>query len=425
MQLQPKEKDVEIRSKVQQKLQNVRDKRYILPGSVANVTSYFMLPKGDSYIRLVYDATKSGLNKCIWVPSFMLPPTEAMTDCLTASSWMSDHDIREMFLNFSMHESIQQYCGIDIRPYCYPDSDRTHIEHWVRCMMGWVAAPYVTTQSPALAKEVVLGNRFDPSNPFQWSSVELNLPGQPGYTPSLPWALQVTSSGALACNCPTYVDDARMILQSLEGCRAAGHRFATAMCFLGIQVATRKARPPSQTPGAWAGAVALEGPAGAGVTCLPDKWKKAQAIIQDTLHEVKSGGLLCHKLLEQRRRFLNHIQRVYPVMTPFLKGFHLTLDGWRPGRMADMWKIRHPLKDLDWDQPWDHQVSPPEWVPPAPRLVDDLWALQLVFQEDLPTIQLLRPTRMGIAIYGIGDASGAGYGSAFVDDFSIWFCFGV
>jgi hypothetical protein len=93
--------------------------------------------------------------------------------------------------------------------------------------------------------------------------------------------------------------------------------------------------------------------------------------------------------------------------------------------MADMWKIRHPLKDLDWDQPWDHQVSPPEWVPPAPRLVDDLWALQLVFQEDLPTIQLLRPTRMGIAIYGIGDASGAGYGSAFVDDFSIWFCFGV
>ena len=35
MQLQPKEKDVEIRSKVQQKLQNVREKRYILPGSVA------------------------------------------------------------------------------------------------------------------------------------------------------------------------------------------------------------------------------------------------------------------------------------------------------------------------------------------------------------------------------------------------------
>jgi hypothetical protein len=89
-----------------------------------------------------------------------------------------------------------------------------------------------------------------------------------------------------------------MILQSLEGCRAAGHRFATTMCFLGIQVATQKARPPSQTPGAWAGVVALVGPAGVGVTCLPDKWKKAQAIIQDTLHEVQSGGLLCHKLLE-------------------------------------------------------------------------------------------------------------------------------
>jgi hypothetical protein len=112
-------------------------------------------------------------------------------------------------------------------------------------------------------------------------------------------------------------------------------------------------------------------------------------------------------------------------MTPFLKGFHLTLNRWRPGRTADMWKIRHPLEDLDWDQPRDHQVSPPGWVPPGPRLVDDLRALQLMFQEDLPTVRLLRPTRMGISTYGIGDASGAGYGSAFVDDSSIWFCFGV
>jgi len=177
------------------------------PGQL-HVTSYFAVPKGDCDIRLVCDATKSGLNKCIWVPLFMLPPTEVMTDCLTASSWMSDHDIGEMFLNFPMHESIQRYCGIDLRQYCYPDSDRTHLKRWVRCMMGWVAAPYVTTQSPALAKEVVLGNRFDPSNPFQWSSVELNLPGQPGYKPSLPWVRQVTSSGALASDCPTYVDDA-------------------------------------------------------------------------------------------------------------------------------------------------------------------------------------------------------------------------
>jgi hypothetical protein len=80
MKPQPKERDPVLRDKVSHKIQNVRDKQYILPGTVANVTSYFAVPKEDADIRLVYDATKSGLNKCTWVPSFMLPPTEAMTD---------------------------------------------------------------------------------------------------------------------------------------------------------------------------------------------------------------------------------------------------------------------------------------------------------------------------------------------------------
>jgi hypothetical protein len=70
LQLQPREKDSMVREKVRIKLQNVRDKKYIQPGIVSNVTSYFAVPKGISDIRLVYDATRSGLNRCIWVPSF-------------------------------------------------------------------------------------------------------------------------------------------------------------------------------------------------------------------------------------------------------------------------------------------------------------------------------------------------------------------
>jgi len=366
MKPQPRERDPEIREKVGRKIQNVREKRYILPGTVANVTSYFAVPKGEADIRLVYDATRSGLNKCIWVPSFVLPPTEAMTDRLTGDSWMSDHDIGEMFLNFPMHESIQPFSGIDIRPYCFPDSSRTHIERWVRCMMGWVAAPYITTQSLALAKEVIFGDRLQSGNPYQWETVVLNLPGQRGYTPTLPWVRRVTRSGEVASDCPTYVDDARIIGASHHACLHAGHTFATKMCYLGIQVAARKVRPPSQAPGAWAGAVALVGVAGVGVTCLPERWIKVQAIVHDTLREVQSGAPLDHKVLEQRRGFLNHIQRVFPAMTPFLKGFHLTLDGWRPGRDEDMWKFSHPLADLDWDPPTLHQPDPPSYVAPAP-----------------------------------------------------------
>jgi hypothetical protein len=131
---------------------------------------------------------------------------------------MSDHDIGEMFLNFPMHESIQPFSGIDIRPYCFPDSPHTHIERWVRCMMGWIAVPYITTQSLAFAKEVILGDRLRPTNPYQWTTVELNLPGHPDYSPTLPWVRRVTASGDAASDCPTYVDDARIIAASLPAC---------------------------------------------------------------------------------------------------------------------------------------------------------------------------------------------------------------
>jgi hypothetical protein len=338
---------------------------------------------------------------------------------------MLDHDIGEMFLNFPMHESIQPFSGIDVRPYCYPGSAQTHIERWVRCMMGWVAAPYVTTQSLALAKEVIYGDQTLPDNPYGWTRVILNLPGQPGYTPTLPWVRRVTSTGGIASDSPIYVDDARVIGNSLSTCRQAGHRFATGMCYLGIQVAARKVRPPSQQPGAWAGAVALVGPEGVGVTCLPEKWIKAQTIVADTLVEVRAGGLLHHKTLEQRRGFLNHIQRVFPAMTPFLKGFHLTLDGWRPGRDEDLWKTADHLSEDRTPHLLEQHGGPPEWVTPASRLQDDLQALEIMFQGSKPAVRLLRPTRMGVAVYGFGDASGAGFGSAFTQLSSIWFCYGV
>jgi hypothetical protein len=139
---QPKERDPEILLQVRGKLDNARMKRYIVPGTVKNLTTYFAVPKGDRDICMVYDATKSGLNKSIWVPSFILPQAEALMDKLTEKSWMLDMDLGEMFLNFPMPPSVQR--GIDVRPYCFPDSLMTHFERWAHCMMGWKASPYLT-----------------------------------------------------------------------------------------------------------------------------------------------------------------------------------------------------------------------------------------------------------------------------------------
>ncbi len=53
---------------------------------------------------------------------------------------------------------------------------------------------------------------------------------------------------------------------------------------------------------------------------------------------VTEGGLLNRKDLECKRGFLIHVARTYPVMTPYLKGLHQTIDGWRKDRDEGGWK---------------------------------------------------------------------------------------
>jgi hypothetical protein len=103
---QRKETDAKQREQVANKLNNVRDKGYIQAGTVLILTSFFAVPKGTTDIRMVYDATKSGLNKAIWVPSFAPPTLESLTDLLTFDSWMSDQDLGEMFLNFPLDANL-------------------------------------------------------------------------------------------------------------------------------------------------------------------------------------------------------------------------------------------------------------------------------------------------------------------------------
>ena len=42
-----------------------------------------------------------------------------------------------------------------------------------------------------IIEEVIRGDRRDLSNPFQWESLMLNLPGSVGYKPTLPWIMQL------------------------------------------------------------------------------------------------------------------------------------------------------------------------------------------------------------------------------------------
>jgi hypothetical protein len=56
------ESDPDTRAKIKAKLATPLGRRYIEAGKVKSLTSYFSVPKGDSNLRIVYDASKSGLN---------------------------------------------------------------------------------------------------------------------------------------------------------------------------------------------------------------------------------------------------------------------------------------------------------------------------------------------------------------------------
>jgi len=420
---QRREPDDSIRQKTLSKLQTVIQRGYIATGEVESLTLYFAVPKGVDDIRMVYDATASGLNACLWAPSFWLPSAESLVETMTGSSWMGDLDMGEQFLNFPLHPSLQRFCGIDLRPLLDPTSPTTIWLRWTRCMMGLRPSPYYSIQGTYLAEELVAGDRRDPTNPLQWESVYLNLPGSDAYDPTQPWVQLRTATGDLAAACKRYVDDFRTVGDSEEHCWQVTHKFASMFSYLGLQIALRKLRPPSQHPGPWAGTIAFSCEVGVGVTCPVGKWLKAKNLIAALQTHLEAGLPLPRKSLESTRGFFVHLMRTFPIITPYLKGIHLTLDGWRAHRDADMWKLPPALR-VETQEPLP--ADAPMTLIPAPRLPDDVFCLAQLFSANNPPTRMMRCTRRCIAIYGFVDASAAGFGSSFeLPDKSILFRHGL
>ena len=66
-------------------------------GTVDSLTPFFTVPKGDGDVRVVFDGTRSNLNRALWAPSFILPTISSLLRTTEAGTWMADIDIREMF----------------------------------------------------------------------------------------------------------------------------------------------------------------------------------------------------------------------------------------------------------------------------------------------------------------------------------------
>ena len=91
--------DAMQREQLKKKISKVMRKGYISPGEVKSLIAFFAVPKGPDDIRIVYDATKCGLNEVLWSPKFWLPIIHTILRSATPNTYYGVIDLGEMFLN--------------------------------------------------------------------------------------------------------------------------------------------------------------------------------------------------------------------------------------------------------------------------------------------------------------------------------------
>ncbi|KAL7571512.1 hypothetical protein ACA910_020932 [Epithemia clementina (nom. ined.)] len=99
--------------KIADKINDVHATGYISEGTCVAMINFFAVPKGNSDIQMVYNGTKSGLNKCLFAPSIPLPVGDVLINTLDDGYWCIDNNYGEMFLSFWLHPKLQLYSGMD------------------------------------------------------------------------------------------------------------------------------------------------------------------------------------------------------------------------------------------------------------------------------------------------------------------------
>ena len=423
--------DPEVRRKEKEKLMDAINKGYLESGYVKNLTHFFSVEKGKD-IRMVYDATLSGLNEACWAPNFGLPTIDSVFDCATDSSFYGDVDAAEMFLTYPLNCQIRPYAGVDLTKVLHNPEGVKQWFRWNRCGMGFTFSPYIAIRGHSVGMEHIVGNRRDVQNPFYWGSVILNYPGTPSYNPTMPRVYKWNEIvNAIAGDQKTYVDDTRPIGHDEDNCNALIHQIETGMSYYGLPEATKKRKSAMQRQGAWAGSrsISIKG-VGLYAQAMKSKWIKVQGILrsyQELFNTSESLPSINLKSLAEDVGFLVHVSLTYPVMRLYLKGFFLSMNSWRPYRDDHGWKLSGRARAAFFKAAGkgggdsaedDEDVDAPEYVTAVPSFHRFLMALSHMFEGEEPALRLIRGTQIQYVGYGFGDASGSGFGSSWLDKMS-------
>jgi hypothetical protein len=244
----------------------------------------------------------------------------------------------------------------------------------------------------------------------------------------------VTSKGWIACDLIVFIADLRGTGPTVELAWQVARTVSARLQYLGVQAAARKRRPPTTTPGAWAGSVFRTTSKSVICTVTQDKWDKAKGMVEkvwlfiEQAKKEQSWIHLNYKELEVVRGFLVNLAMTFEVLTHHLKGFHLILAVHFHKRDTESWRC----KDKEWVAHLNHlvqegvltpqdlevimeksateKVEAPETVELIPQFEDDLYALKSFFDLPSPPEIECRRQNVCLLLYGFADASGGGLG---------------
>jgi hypothetical protein len=245
-------RDQELRRKEKEKKFKVINFGYLLETcwmGLKSLMHFCSVGKGDSDIRIVYNGTKSGLNAATWIPWFAIPANTALERVVVAGSVQADNDYEDMFLNFILHEGLQDYTGVDVSGL-FADEDSEEDTKWDRPAMGLTGSPYTCVQGSSRGKRVTLGKREDRDNVFHWEDVVMNLPGTFGYDATQPKIYKQRFDGLIAADLVIYIDDVRTVAKARREAWRASSQVAKNLRLAGIAgCSSEETRTKSRTRG--------------------------------------------------------------------------------------------------------------------------------------------------------------------------------
>jgi hypothetical protein len=162
-------------------------------------------------IRGVWDCNGNGVNPSIYNPSLFIPTDGTLYRRIGVGMDQGNFDIREEFHTYVMAKEERPYHGgvvpLDI---CKTDNLDEPLMRWTIPPFDWYSSPYFTLCMLTRALELCFGDRRDHTNPFQWETVQLNMPCTDGYDPSIPRVHLIRRDGEAASGVITFFDYGRV-----------------------------------------------------------------------------------------------------------------------------------------------------------------------------------------------------------------------